>query len=255
MAQLKTDLVERLKANDSAAWYEFWDTFGPTVERMVSSIARSQFTQHTAQDLSQETLLRLSGEIGRFDSTRGVKFTTWLYGIARHVVLNEITFRNAKKRNSGKRPSSIDEMENFQPPADEVPEEFEASVFRAIVFRAVAVVRERVDLLAWDAYASKVFDGQSGKEVAEELGVSEPTISRYLRKVRDELREEIAIKVAAYTWDDNDPASVIASGLDRAEDESFDDALSDLYIKAEADRKKYHRVADTGRGLSGGMGI
>jgi len=253
MAQLQTDLVKRLQANDSQAWYELWDTFGPTIERMVHSIARRVFTQETVADLRQETLLRLSSEIGRFDHSRGVKFTTWLYGIARHVVLNELTFRNAKKRNSGVKPASIEAMEGFDPESDDVPVEFEASVFRAIVFKAVEIVQGRVDLMAFEAWQMKALDDKNGKDIASELGVSEPSISRYLRKVRDELRQEIARSVAAYTWTQSEEERVYASGLDKSEDDAFDEALMELYLQAEEERKTYHRMADTGRAMSGRM--
>ncbi|CAG0934210.1 partial ECF RNA polymerase sigma factor SigW, partial [Planctomycetaceae bacterium] len=86
MININTDLLGRLKKADSSAWYEMWEVFGPSIERLIGSIASRYFGQETIKDVSQETLARVYQEIGKFDPHRGVKFSTWLYAIAKHVV-------------------------------------------------------------------------------------------------------------------------------------------------------------------------
>lgn len=75
MITINTDLLGRLKRADSGAWYEMWDVFGPSIERMIGSIASRFFGQETIKDVSQETLARVYQEIAKFDPSRGVKFS------------------------------------------------------------------------------------------------------------------------------------------------------------------------------------
>ena len=84
MISINTDLLGRLKKADASAWYEMWEVFGPAIERLIGSIASRYFGQETIKDVSQETLARVYQEIAKFAPNRGVKFSTWLYAIAKH---------------------------------------------------------------------------------------------------------------------------------------------------------------------------
>src|SRR4029450_2389927 len=108
MVRVTTSFIDRLKGQDGQAWLELWDVFGPSLERMVASLSRAHFTPETRQDMRQETLLRAFEQIGKFDATPGVRFSTWLYGIAKHIVSEEVTRRSAQKRNRGVRPASLE---------------------------------------------------------------------------------------------------------------------------------------------------
>lgn len=252
MLNVNTDLLLRLKANDSTAWYELWEVFGPAIERIVGSIANRYFSQETVKDVSQETLARVYKEIARFDMQRGVKFSTWLYAIARHVVLAELTHRSAQKRGGGMRPASIDDMEGFDPEADaELPVEFEASVFRAKVLKALRTVEARSELLEFEAYRMKLLDEMQGKDIADQLGVSEASVSRYLKRTRQSLREEIALAVATYSWTTEEEAEAASAGLEKADDDAFDSALADVFRSAEDDRRRFPHLGNTARALTG----
>ena len=41
----------------------------------------------------------------------------------------------------------------------------------------------------------RVFDGVPGKDVAAQLGISEPSVTRYLQRVRSLLREQLAVVI------------------------------------------------------------
>jgi predicted transcriptional regulator len=74
----------------------------------------------------------------------------------------------------------------------------------------------------------RVFDGVPGKDVAEQLGISEPTVSRYLQKVRDLLRKRAAEIVATYSFTPDEMAEATAAGLGE-DDSGFDEALAEIY--------------------------
>src|SRR5262245_2344599 len=135
MVTLNTGLMQRLKERDSDAWLELWEVFGPAIERMVSSISRNYFSPDTVQDLRQETLVQVFDRIQGFDAARGVKFSTWLYAVARHIVCAELTRRNALKRNRGLKPLSLEEVVEPDGRAVSPAAEFERQIFRAKVYR------------------------------------------------------------------------------------------------------------------------
>jgi hypothetical protein len=47
---INTDLLGRLKKADASAWYEMWEVFGPSIERLIGSIASRYFGQETIKD-------------------------------------------------------------------------------------------------------------------------------------------------------------------------------------------------------------
>lgn len=249
MISINTDLLGRLKKADAGAWYEMWDVFGPSIERMIGSIASRYFGQETIKDVSQETLARVYQEIGKFDPKRGVKFSTWLYAIAKHVVYSELTSRNAQKRGGGARPMSLDdtlyEVSTTAPP----DAEFEAAVFRAKVYRALKEVEKTADFTEFECYRLRLTDGAQGKEISDKLGVSEASVSRYLKRVRDQLREAVGQAVMGYSWTDDEKAEYKGSGLTNQDDEAFDAALSDIYLQDEQTRKDYGKLQKTARSV------
>lgn len=222
-----------------------WDVFGPAIERLIGSIASRYFGQETIKDVSQETLARVYTEIAKFDPNRGVKFSTWLYAIAKHVVYSELTSRNAQKRGGGTKPMSLDDT-IFEVSAETPPDqEFELSVFRAKVYRALKEVEKTADFTEFECYRLRLNDGVQGKEIAERMGVSEASVSRYLKRVRDQVREAVRQAVMGYSWTDDEKAQFDGSGLTNADDDAFDSALSDIYLIDEQTRRDYGKLQKT----------
>lgn len=249
MININTDLLSRLKKADSSAWYEMWEVFGPSIERLIGSIASRYFGQETIKDVSQETLARVYQEIGKFDPKRGVKFSTWLYAIAKHVVYSELTTRNAQKRGGGQKPMSLDDTLHEvaqSPPPDQ---EFEMSVFRAKVYRALKEVERQSEFQEFECYRLRLTRNMQGKDISNALGISEASVSRYLKRVRDDLRQAIGMAVAGYSWTDEESGQLGKSGLTSADDDAFDAALSDVYLADEKSRREYGKLQKTARSV------
>ncbi len=100
---LTTGFVARLRARDSTAWYELWETFGPVLEAQLAKWGRGRIGKETVRDLSQETLAALSDSIDRYDPAKGARFSTWLLAIAKHTLGDEMDRRMALKRGKGNR--------------------------------------------------------------------------------------------------------------------------------------------------------
>ena len=232
LSAVTTGFVARLRTGDEAAWYELWDTFGPVVRAQLTKWGRGRIGVETVRDLSQETLAALSDSIDRFDPSRGARFSTWLLAIAKHVLGDEIDRRMAQKRGSGRANAVFDESWMKARQAD-VDKEYEAAVFRAKIEAAIKKVEKETEFMDFSIFRMRVLDGLAGKDVADQLGTSEPTVSRRLAKVRTALRARVAETIAVYSFTEEERAEAERNGLDanptKADDALFDEAIAEIY--------------------------
>lgn len=228
MNTLTTSFVQRLRDRDEAAWFELWEIFGPVLRNQLTKWGRGRIGVETVRDLTQETLAALSDSIHRYDPNRGARFSTWLLSIAKHALGDEIDRRMALKRGGGKRPGELDER--FMGHADVVQadELYEQNVFHAKVYAAIRRAEIEADFMPFQVYRMRVFEMKPGKDVAEQLGLSEPTVSRYLQKVRELLRARLTEVVTTYSFTAEEESEVEQAGL-CGEDSMFDDALAEIY--------------------------
>lgn len=230
---LTTTFVNRLRARDSAAWFELWETFGPVLRAQLMKWGKGRVGVETVRDLSQETLAALSDSIDRYDPARGARFSTWLLAIAKHTLGDEIDRRTAQKRGGGKKSAALDESWMVQAGGAPPDLEYEAAVFRAKVRAALKLVEKESDFTDFTIYRMRVFDGQSGKQVAESLGTSEPTVSRRLAKVRDAIRRRLTEVVQTYSFTDDELSEPQRKGLggtpNNADEAVFDEAIAEIY--------------------------
>lgn len=245
---LTTSFIARLRAKDPAAWFELWETFGPVLRAQLTKWGGGRIGAETVRDLSQETLAALSDSIDRYDPARGARFSTWLLAIAKHTLGDEMDRRGAQKRGSGKKAAPLEEgwmvQAGVEPDVD-----YEAAVFRAKVYAAIRMVEQASDFTEFSIYRMRVFDGKSGKDVAEQLGTSEPTVSRKLTKVRDRLRGRLSEVISTYSFTSDELAEPERNGLvldpTKADDALFDEAIAEVYLRElEARRADEARVLD-----------
>lgn len=241
---LTTGFVRRLKNRDEAAWFELWDTFGPVLRAQLSKWGKGRIGPETVRDLSQETLAALSDSIERYDPARGARFSTWLLAIAKHTLGDEIDRRMALKRGGGSRGVNLDEtwMKTAGDAAVSPDGDYEAAVFYAKVEKAIRLVEAECEFLDFEIFRRRVLEGESGKDVAEALGTSEPTVSRRLAKVRGSLRIKLNEVIATYSFTDEELAEPERNGLvlnpTKADDAFFDEAIADIHHRQIELRRK-----------------
>jgi hypothetical protein len=143
----------------------------------------------------------------------------------------------AQKRGSGKKAVEIDESWMGRPPGGgPTPDgEYEAAVFGAKVYAAIRLVERECEFMDFAVYRMRVFDGKSGKDVAEALGTSEPTVSRKLAKVREAMRIRLKDVVLTYSFTDDELSEPERKGLTLApnkdDDALFDEAMAEIYSR------------------------
>jgi RNA polymerase sigma factor (sigma-70 family) len=224
---LTTSFVRRLRDRDQAAWFELWEVFGPVLRAQLTKWGKGHIGVETVRDLTQETLAALSDSIDRYDPSRGARFSTWLLSIAKHALGDEMDRRMALKRGGGKRPAELDERFMGRSTVIEADDAYQQNVFCAKVYAAVRKTEQETDFIQFQVYRMRVLDGASGKQVAEQLGVSEPTVSRHLQKVRDLLRRRLAETVATYSFTPDEQTEPERAGLG-GDDAMFDEAIAEI---------------------------
>jgi len=230
MNTLTTSFVRRLRDRDETAWFELWQVFGPVLRAQLARWGKGRIGVETVRDLTQETLAALSDSIDRYDPARGARFSTWLLSIAKHALGDEIDRRMALKRGAGRKPTEFDERFMSKAADAEADEAYEQNVFRAKVYAAIRQAEPEADFLQFQVYRMRVFDGLLGKEVAEQLGISEPTVSRHLHRIRGLLRRRLAETISTYSFTEDEQREAAQAGLGE-DDSTFDEALCDIYHK------------------------
>jgi len=225
---LTTSFVKRLRDRDESAWFELWEVFGPVLRAQLAKWGKGRIGVETVRDLTQETLAALSDSIERYDPSRGARFSTWLLSIAKHALGDEMDRRMALKRGGGRKATEFDERFMSKAATVEADDAYEANVFRAKVYASIRKVEQESEFVTFQVYRMRVFDGMAGREVAEHLGVSEPTVSRYLQKVRVQIKRRLSETIATYSFTDEEVAEADRAGLS-GEDQMFDEALADIY--------------------------
>jgi hypothetical protein len=110
----------------------------------------------------------------------------------------------------------------------EADDAYHRSVFHAKVYAAIRKTESEAEFLQFQVYRMRVFDAMPGKQVAEQLGVSEPTVSRHLQRVRDLLRRRLGETVATYSFTEDEEREAARAGLGD-DDAMFDEALREIY--------------------------
>ena len=233
MNDLTTSFVRRLRARDPQAWFELWETFGPVLRAQLGRWGRGRIGQETVQDLSQETLAALATAIDRHDPSRGARFSTWLLAIARYTLGDEMDRRNAQKRGGGVKPRSLEDEFRAESTAEGPDASYERAIFEAKVGAALRGVERECEFMDFVVYRMRILDGRTGRDVAADLGVSPPTVSRRLAAVRQRLRLRLFEIFSKYSFTDEEMAELERNGLDlnpTKEDEArFDEAVAEIY--------------------------
>jgi len=170
-------LVERLQHGDRAVMSDIYDQYADTLYGILTKIVRSEAT---AEDLLQETFVKVWLQKDRYDSTKG-SFFTWMLNIARNMAID--TLRSGAYKASMVNRSVDDIVGMEREPGEDVviPEHTD---LRAIVDTLGTEQRAIVDLM--------YFQGYTQSEISEEFDIPLGTVKSRLRRAMNTLRSYFA---------------------------------------------------------------
>jgi len=172
------ELLARVAAGDNAALGMLYDRYATTV---YSLALRTLGDPQAAEELVQEAMLRVWRQARSYQRERGAP-TTWIFGIARNLAIDELRKRGARPQSAGGDP---EEQLAQLPSGDADPaEQAYAQIQHEIVTDALGqlppVQREVLEL----AY----YSGLSQSEIARRLGDPLGTVKTRMRLGLQRLR-------------------------------------------------------------------
>jgi RNA polymerase sigma-70 factor, ECF subfamily len=186
VAEGDAEMVKRLKSGDPQALAEIYDRYGRVAYSLILHMVRDAAI---AEDVVQETFLRVWSRARGFDAERGA-FVAWLLCIARSRAIDYL-------RSASGRESKAVEWEEVEHPSLYIYTERDilasdkARVVRAALLKLAPQQREVIEL----AY----FGGLTQTEMAERLGQPLGTVKTWMRTALKNLREELGAAAPGMT--------------------------------------------------------
>jgi RNA polymerase sigma-70 factor (ECF subfamily) len=180
-------LLERLRADDPAAWDRMVALYAPLV---LVWCRRDGLQEEDAADVFQEVFQSVAAHIEDFRKERNADtFRGWLRTITRNKIRDHFRRRGREPVAAG---GSEAQARLAEVPWPSNPEESsDDHAERRLFQRAIALIREDFEEQTWQAFWRTVVEGRAPKDVAAELGMTPGAVrvskSRVLRRLREEL--------------------------------------------------------------------
>ncbi len=179
------DLARRLQRRESEAMAELYDRFGRIAYSVVLAIVRDT---GVAEDLVQETFLRVWNRVHAFEPGRGA-LGPWLLAIARNGALDYVRSLHARMDRNSLQIDLCEYPSLFNDIEREVLKTDHAQVVRLAISKLTPKQQKVIEL----AY----YEGLSQTEMAERMGEPLGTIKTWVRSALRHLRAELGQEVAA----------------------------------------------------------
>ena len=183
-------LLLAVRDGRSDAWHRLVRIYGPLLVRWCR---RCGLQESDAFDVSQEILIGVNQSLERFEHRspqdgQSGSFRGWLWSITRNKIADHHRRRGGKEFASG----GTAALQQFLAVPDDSPETTDD--IADLHLRALEELKLSFNETTWTAFWRVVVEGDSAKDVAEDLGVSVWAIykakTRILSKLKEEFGEE-----------------------------------------------------------------
>lgn len=181
-------LVRIRDARDAEAWREFVRLYSPLVYRFAR---RKGLQDADAADVTQDVMRAVMTSVRRldYDPDRG-SFRGWLFTLAHRRLYDFLGSRARECRGTGD--SDVQSRLEAQPARDD-EEQWNREYQRHLLAWAAERVRDSFQESTWSAFWQTAVEGRSGKEVAEQLGMTVAAVylakSRVMARLKECVRE------------------------------------------------------------------
>jgi len=173
------DLVRRLKARDPKSMSELYDRYGRLAYSLIYRVVRNP---SAAEDLLQETFMRVWNRVGSFDAERGA-LGPWVLAVARNRAIDYL------RSVDGRMQAGAVDLDRIEHPAH----------FCGIESSALAIDRVRRLKSAFEKLSPNqrmvielaYYEGMSQTEMAERLKQPLGTVKTWTRSALKTLRDEL----------------------------------------------------------------
>jgi RNA polymerase sigma-70 factor (ECF subfamily) len=182
-------LVDRVQANDDAAWQRLVDLYGPLI---FSWGCRGGLSGEDAADVMQEVFASVAQAIGRFDPAAEGRFRGWLWTITRNKIRDH--YRRATPQTVARGgDTALRELAQLPEQWDDHASDATRNEVRSLHHRALELIRQDFQPQTWQAFWLSVVEERSSDEIASRLGLTANSVrqakSRVLRRLRAELSD------------------------------------------------------------------
>jgi len=155
----------------------FESLFARYRQPLMSFLARMLHDHGRAEELAQEVFVRVYRARERYEPR--ARFSTWLFGIASHLALNEL----ARSRHKKERPLEGSELEDRISPSVNLDEQIDARDLALRIQQAITQLpdRQRAALLL------RAEQGLGYEEISRALKTSASSVKSLLHRARESL--------------------------------------------------------------------
>jgi len=179
-----TELVGRMQRRDPHALAELYDRYGRVVYSLILRVVRDS---GTAEDLVQETFLRVWNRVAGFDAQKGA-IGPWLLAVARNRAIDYLRSAAGRERNA------VEYEENERPV---LYRDVEKDILNSDKARRVKSAIEKLSPQQRQVIELAYFEGLSQTEMAQRMGQPLGTIKTWVRTALKNLRDELGAAVTA----------------------------------------------------------
>jgi RNA polymerase sigma factor (sigma-70 family) len=183
-------LVRLRNSQDREAWERFVELYAP----LVYGFLRKRGLQDAdAADLMQDVLRQVAGAAKglEYDAKRG-SFRGWLFTVVQNRLTDHWRKERVRERAAGDTDAQQQLNELPQPGNCDETAEWEADYEQRLFQYAADIVRQDVSEATWHAFWLSAVDGQPGKDVANQLGMSIASVylarGRVMRRLKEQAR-------------------------------------------------------------------
>jgi RNA polymerase sigma-70 factor (ECF subfamily) len=178
------ELVKRLQRRDPRAMAELYDRYGRLVYALILRVVRDN---GIAEDLVQETFLRVWNRIQGFEAEKGA-LGPWLLAVARNRAIDYL-------RSAGGRMRRAVELDETEHPA--LFTDLEKQILNSDRVRRVKDALAKLSASQRAVIELAYFEGMSQTEIAERMGQPLGTVKTWARTALKSLRDEFGTVVPA----------------------------------------------------------
>ncbi len=182
-----SELVAAFLAGEKRAFNELVERYQG---RLLNFVYRTTGDRERAEDLVQETFIRVYRHLHRFDQSK--KFSTWAYTIASNLAKNEL-------RNRSRNPLVLFQAIKKNWDADQRPLEWEDNTYRPDDLYRKRHLRQMVESAVAElpehhraVFVLREMEGKTYEEIAEITGCNLGTVKSRLNRARNNFAQIIA---------------------------------------------------------------